>query len=197
MIKIIPAFLVILVLFLIGCSERYPEYQEKVTLATGGYGYEVGDIVIIDTQKTPEVGDIVQYDWALNKSNCFGMGPALYLAKIIGLPGGEVIFSRCDFKINGYIGTSPCGEGISPNTKMVIWGSDTYEDVAGRQLIVPSNEYLADKWVGQECTGEVDETGSSKVYNRFTVKNEAIKGVILIKLGHDKEFEESQKNIVY
>jgi hypothetical protein len=55
---------------------------------------------------------------------------------------------------------------------------------------------LADKWVGQECSG-TDKNGSSIPYNRFTIKSEAITGVILEKIGHDQEFEDAQKNIVY
>jgi hypothetical protein len=78
-----------------------------------------------------------------------------------------------------------------------MWGTSRYEDAANMELTVPGNEYLADNWVGLECTGEIDETGSSKSYNRFTVKKEAIIGVILEKLGHDKEFEERQKGVVY
>ena len=36
---------------------------KQITLITGGYGYEVGDIVLVDTQQEPRLGDIVQYDW--------------------------------------------------------------------------------------------------------------------------------------
>jgi hypothetical protein len=36
--------------------------QQKATLSVSGYGYESGDIVLIDTQKEPDEGDIVQFD---------------------------------------------------------------------------------------------------------------------------------------
>jgi hypothetical protein len=39
--------------------------------------------------------------------------------------------------------------------------------------------------------------GSSKFYNRFTIKREAIKGVITQKTGHDQAFEDRQKGAVY
>ncbi len=171
--------------------------QTKVTLITGGYGYEVGDIVLLDTRKEPEPGDIVQYDWRLNKSNCMGMGPSSYLAKIIGLPGDKVSFNVSSFSANGYTGSFPYGPGIWPRTKPTMWGTIKYADAANMELIVPDGEYLADRWIGLECTGELDETGSSKTYNRFTIKQQAITGVILKKLGHDQAFEERQKTIIY
>ncbi|MFC1909801.1 hypothetical protein ACFLXC_00710 [Chloroflexota bacterium] len=169
----------------------------KITLITGGYGYEVGEIVNIDTQLEPALGDIVQYDWKLNKSDCMGMGPSRALAKVIGKPGDKVSFELHSFSANGYTGSFPYGPDISPRTKPVMWGTVKYEDTADMELIVPDSEYLADSWVGLECTGEMESEHSSKTYNRFTVKREAIIGVIIEKLGHDKEFEERQKKIVY
>lgn len=171
--------------------------QTKVTLITGGYGYEIGDIVLIDIKKEPALGDVVQYDWGLNKSNCFAFGPSLYLAKIIGLPGDKVSFKVNSFSANGYAGSFPYGTGIWPRTKPTMWGTMIYADAADMELTVPDGEYLADKWIGQECTGELDETGTSKSYNRFTIKQPAITGVILKKLGHDRAFEEEVKGRVY
>ncbi len=84
-----------------------------------------------------------------------------------------------------------------PQTKQLMWATEKLDNVAGMKLRVPEGEFLADKWIGLECTGESDSSGSSKTYNRFTVKQEAISGVILEKLGHDKEFEERQKGVVY
>ena len=77
-----------------------------------------------------------------------------------------------------------------------MWGSTKYADVANMKLIVPDGEYLADKWIGQECSG-TGQNGSSILYNRFTIKKEAITGVILEKIGHDQDFEDAQKNIIY
>ncbi|MDO8715833.1 MAG: hypothetical protein Q7J73_03375 [Dehalococcoidales bacterium] len=171
--------------------------QTKVTLITGGYGYEIGDIVLLDTKKEPEPGDIVQYDWGLNKSNCMGMGPSASLAKIIGLPGDKVSFNVSSFSANGYTGFFPYGPGISPRTKPTMWGTIPYADATNMELVVPDGEYLADRWIGLECTGEMDETHSSKTYNRFTIKQQAIEGVILKKLGHDQAFQDEQKKIIY
>jgi hypothetical protein len=55
---------------------------------------------------------------------------------------------------------------------------------------------IADKWVGEECSG-TDKNGSSIHCNRFTIKTEAIIGIILEKIGHDHEFEVTPKTIVY
>jgi hypothetical protein len=169
------AVLVIATLMFEGCSLN-PQHK-VITLISGGYGYEVGDIVLIATQTEPELGDIVQYDWELNKSSCMAFGPSVYLAKIIGRPGNKVSFNV---------------------PRRTIWGTTRYDAAANMELKVPENEYLADKMVGYECPpGEYDEHGSSISYQRFTIKREAIKGVILKKVGHDKEFEEQQKNRVY
>jgi len=162
---------------------------KQITLITGGYGYEVGDIVLVDTQQEPKIGDIVQYDWRLNNSDCMAMGPGFYLTKVTGIPGDAVKFEAGSYFANGFTGSLPAG-------KPTMWGSTKYADVTNMKLIVSEGEYMADKWVGQECSG-TDKNGSSIPYNRFTIKSEAITGVILEKIGHDQEFEDAQKNIVY
>jgi len=162
---------------------------KQITLITGGYGYEVGDIVLVDTRQEPKLGDIVQYDWRLNKSDCTAMGPGFYLAKVVGKPGDKVKFEIGSFFANGFTGSLPAN-------KPTMWGSTKYEDVTNMILIVPDGEYLVDKCIGQECSG-TDENGSSILYNRYTVKSEAIIGVILEKIGHDQEFEDTQKSIIY
>lgn len=162
---------------------------KQITLVTGGYGYEVGDIVLVDTQQEPKLGDIVQYDWRLNNSDCMAMGPRFYLAKVFGKPGDAVSFEIDSFYANGFTASLP-------STKPTMWGSTKYADVANMKLIVPDGEYLADKWIGQECSG-TGQNGSSILYNRFTIKKEAITGVILEKIGHDQDFEDAQKNIIY
>ena len=166
-----------------------PGQYKQITLITGGYGYEVGDIVLVDRLQEPKLGDIVQYDWRLNNSDCMAMGPGLYLTKVIGIPGDKVKFEAGSYFANGFTGSLPADIPT-------MWGSIKYADVTNMPLIVPDGEYLADKWVGQECSG-TDKNGSSTPYNRFTIKSEAITGVILEKIGHDQEFEDAQKNIVY
>jgi len=192
------AVLVIVTLMFVGCSQYEHEepigyYQQKVPLKVCGYGYEIGDVVLVDTEKVLEVGDIVLYDAKINKCDCMAFGPGVYLAKIIGLPGDKVNFSEYSYEANGYTVTFE-REYESLN---VMWGNDTYENVSNMQLTVPNSEYLADEFIGYECPpGEYDEYGSI-AYNRFTIKREAIKGVVLRKVGHDKEFEEYWKNVVY
>jgi hypothetical protein len=162
---------------------------KQITLITGGYGYEVGDIVLVDTRQEPKLGDIVQYDWTLNNSACMAMGPGLYLAKVIGMPGDPVKFEAGSYYAAGVTVSLPA-------SKPTMWGSTGYADVTNMKLIVPEGEYLADKCVGRECAG-TDINGSSIPYNRFTVKSAAITGVVLEKIGHDQEFEDAQKNIIY
>lgn len=190
--------LVVLSFCLQSCAALPPvaTQSNKITLITGGYGYEVGDIVRIDTQKQPSLGDIVQYNWFLNKNNCGAMGPSLYLAKIIGLPGDTVSFQQWSYEANGYEVTLERYYEANdrtyqhwPQTVQVIWASEKLDNVAGMNLKVPTGEYLADKWIGYACV-----PGG---YNLFTVKREAITGVLIEKIGHDKEFEEEQKRTVY
>jgi hypothetical protein len=179
--------------YAVGCGLNFyastPGQYKQITLITGGYGYEVGDIVLVDTRQEPKIGDIVQYDWRLNRSDCMAMGPGFYLAKVVGKPGDSVKFGIDSFFANGFTCSLPAG-------KPTMWGSTKYADVTDMKLVVPQGEYLADKWVGQECSG-IDENGSNTPYNRITVKSEAIIGVILEKIGHDQEFEDAQENIVY
>jgi signal peptidase I len=89
---------------LAGCSQ-YP----LVPLEVSSYGYEMGDIVLTDTKKTPEIGDLVLYDTNVKRSHCMAFGPGVYLAKVIGLPGDNVRFSQCSYEANGCIGSFECG----------------------------------------------------------------------------------------
>ena len=185
--------LAILGLMLAGCCQ-YP----LVPLEVSSYGYEMGDIVLIDTKRTPEIGDLVLYDANVNRSHCMAFGPGVYIAKVIGRPGDNVSFSQCSYEANGCIGSFECGPDIWPRTKPTMWGTGRYEDIANMELTVPEGEYLADKWVGLECPpGEYDEHGSAITYNRFTIKREAIQGIILKKIWHSKVLEEDYKSRVY
>jgi hypothetical protein len=74
-----------------------------ITLYAGGYGYEIGDIVLVDKQKEPNVGDMILYDIHLNKSDCGVMGSGIYLAKIIGLSEDKVNFSIIQGAILGIV----------------------------------------------------------------------------------------------
>lgn len=188
--------LAILALMLVGCS-RYP----IVPLDVSGYGLEPGDIVLINTEKAPKIGDVVLYDAEVNGSNCMAFGPGVYLAKVIGLAGDKVSFSEYSYEVNGQIYASEDRYEIDHElhrkpvkTEGVMWGTDRYKNMANTVLSVPEGEYLADKWVGLECPmGERSEYGGS----RFTIKREAIKGIILNKVWHSKRLEQYYKSIVY
>jgi hypothetical protein len=176
-------------------SEISPQKTEimSITLIIGGYGYAVGDIVLIDKNKEPIIGDVVLYDCHKNKSYCMAFGPGVDLARIIGLSGDIVSFQQ-----STYISNSISGNFSRP--QRTLWGADKFDvaDMLDRQLKVPENELLVDRWIGQECRpGDVDEHGSSIAYSRYTLKREAITGVLIKKTGHDKEFEEQQKKVVY
>lgn len=165
---------------------------EKITLAVSGYGYEVGDIVEIDPVKIPQVGDIVFYNARLNRSFCFAFGSGSYLAKITGVPGDKVKFSQSLFSVN---------EKDFPiknnDSRPFIFGNKKYENIPPDELEIVPGELMADKWIGNECPGEIDETGSSIGYSRFTIEVSAVTGVILKKVGHDSEFASEVKNTVY
>jgi len=70
-----------------GGTPDWPSVQPdgSLVLVSGGYGYELADVVLVDAQRTPEPGDIVQYDDRLNDSDCYSFGPGQYLAKVIAL----------------------------------------------------------------------------------------------------------------
>jgi hypothetical protein len=175
---------------------------QKVTLITGGFGYTVGDIVLIDTAKEPAPGDVVQYNSRVNKSDMWAFGPVVNLAKIIGLPGDAVSFKQWSYEVNGLageiVGSPSSGVHIS-GTPRTLWGNqeiNNISDYSGRELKVPENEYLADKLIGQEGRG-TDEHGSGIPYIRYTINREALIGVVIEKIGHDQEFEDQQKRVVY
>lgn len=128
------------------------ENQQMATLSVDGYGYESGDIVLIDTQKEPNVGDIVQFDRRLNNSDCTVWGSRIDIAKIIGLPRELASFKQYSYEINGYsVNWTSQGQ--------IMWGNKPLDNAAGLTSTVPDNELLVDKCVGLECQG-VNENGS-------------------------------------
>jgi hypothetical protein len=146
-----------------------------VTLYAGGYGYEIGDIVLVDKRKEPNLGDVILYDRHLNKSDQGIMGPGIPLAKIVGLSGDKVNFNQQSYEANGFIIKRT-------DLRRIMWGTEPYDDLFVMNLIVPDCEYLADHWVGSEWQG-TNEFGSV-FYHRYTVKQEAILGVVIEKTGH-------------
>ena len=179
-----------------GGTPDWPSVQPdgSLVLVSGGYGYELADVVLVDAQRTPEPGDIVQYDDRLNDSDCYSFGPGQYLAKVIALPGESVAFQECSFSAGGFTGTMDCGLELWPRTQGVYWGAEWLEDIAGGTLLVPEGELLADRWIGQECR---QFGAGSRVGSRFTIKSDAVIGVVLKKLGHDDRMQEYLESIVY
>ena len=152
----------------------------QATLFVTDYGYKYGDIVQLDTKTQPKLGDIVLYSWTLNKSNFMAFGPEYQLIKIVGLPGDSVTFKDYSYSANTFnIGLR---DDVS-YTLNVMWGKTVYADVSGLTLKVPDGEYLGDKWVGQEGKQGGFGKSASVSYNRFTVKKEAVSGVVVKKVG--------------
>jgi len=171
---------------------------QRIALEIGGHDYTIGDIVLLDTEKEIEPGDVVLYSYSKEGSLYGRFGPDQCLARIIGLPGDRVNFGDCSYESNGYQVSLDCSPGKWPRTKPTIWGNTPYEDAANMELIVPEGEYLADAWVGWGTVpGEKDETGSSVHHNRFTVKGAGMLGVVVEKVRHDSELEEKFKSRVY
>jgi hypothetical protein len=153
--------------------------RSKALLYVDGYGYEYGDIVLLDTVSSPKTGDIVLYNANLNKSNSYTFGPNFLLVKVIALQGESVVFEKWTYGANGYEVT--LREHEWPQTMNVLWGAALYDNVNGLTLPVPADEYLADKWIGREGYQRGTDLFPA---NRFTVKREAICGVVLKKDGH-------------
>jgi len=179
-----------------GDVPEWPAVQTDGTLVlvSEGYGYELADVVLMDTGRSPQPGDIVQYDDRLNATDCRAFGPGQYLARVAGLPGATVAFEQCAFVAGCFIGAIECGPDVAPRTQGVYWGEEWHDDIDGMSLVVPAGEYLANRWVGQECrqVGAELRTGS-----RFTIRSEAIIGVVVKKVGHDDRMQQYLEGIRY
>jgi predicted small secreted protein len=159
-----------------------PRSDGTLVLIAGGCGYEPGDIVSTKEDGTPLPGDVVQYSDRQNGSDGSSFGPGRYLARVVAMPGEEVVFHDCEVTANGFVAVYECSD-----LRGVSWGKEHYEDVAGRSLLIPDVEFLADRMVGQDWDR----------YNRLTVRQDAVIAVIVEKIGHDKRAEEYLKRIVY
>lgn len=167
--------------------------QNKLTLQISGYGFVAGDIVQIKTGE-PTLGDIVVYDPFKNNSMCLGMGSNMALGKIIGLPQETFSFQNANLKIRSE--TIKLDKDYSGQE--AVFGNQKYNNLNGKNITLENSEFLIDKWAGYECfAGELDKSGSSISYNRFTVNQDAILGIIVKKISHDKKAEDESKNIVY
>jgi hypothetical protein len=157
--------------------------KAEVLLLTRGYGYEYGDIVLLDITTTPKIGDVILYDCVVNKSDFGSFGPRYRLVRVIALPDDEVIFKLLSYEANGY--EVILQKHDTTSTRNAIWGSEIYNDVTGLTLQIPEGEYLCDKWIGWESRkGNLDETDYIQ-YNRFTIMEEAISGIVIKKIGHE------------
>ncbi len=164
----------------------------RMTLGIDGYGYTVGDIVQIKKGQ-PTLGDVIVYNPFENKSMCLGMGPYMSLGKIVGVPGESVSFQNDGLKIR----TEMIKFDRNYSQQKAVFGGQKYKNLPVN-IILKNGEYLLGKWVGFECfNGELDETGSSIPYNRFTVNEESITGVIEKKIGHDNQAETEFKGRIY
>jgi hypothetical protein len=158
------------------------ENQAVIVILFDGYGYKYGDILLLDIKSSPKIGDIVMYNRDINKSSAYSYGPSLVPTEITGMPGDNVTFKEWSFLVNRmeiailfYVG---------PPTKNVLWGSTAYDNVEGLTLAVPDGEYLGDGFIGKESYKPVCTTTDYMGHNRFTVKKEAVIGIVLGKVGH-------------
>jgi len=166
--------------------------KNSLVLEVSGYGYTMGDIVQIRVTQ-PTLGNIVIFDPYKNKSMCLGMGPSISLGKIVGLPGDSVLLQSDGLKIR----MEMIKFDRDYSQQKAVFGGQKYKNLS-TNITLKHGEYLLDKWVGLECfSGELDETGSSIPYNRFTVNEEAISGVVEKRIGHDNQAEKEFKNRIY
>lgn len=167
--------------------------SNRLTLEVDGYGFTVGDIVQTKTER-PAIGDVIVYDRDKNKSMCMVFGPSMSLGKILGVPGETFSFQNGNLKIRAEI----VEFDRDYSQRKAVFRGQKYENLVGKNITLQTGEYLIDRRVGLECfAGELDETGSSIPYNRFTVNEEAISGVVEKKIGHDIQAEKEFKSIIY
>ena len=166
--------------------------QNELILEVEGYGYANGDIIEIKTG-SPTVGDVIMYESYKNRNMCLSIGSGVALGRILGVPGETFSFQNGNLQIR----TEIVKFDRDYSQQRAIFGGQKYENLVARNIILTNGEYLIDKWVGLECVaGEIGGTVSS-VYNRFTVNEEAIIGIIVEKIGHDQQVEEKFWHTVY
>ncbi len=165
----------------------------NVTLDMEGYGYRIGDVVSVDQGARPQIGDVVYYESTKNEDYCTSFGPGYRLAKIAGKAGDSVVYTAQSYEIDG----QTYDLGKTRISGKLMWGDMKYDTYPLTVLKVPSSEYMADSWLGFECPGDVDSNGNSVMYNRYTVKNEAIIGVVLARVAHDDVAEKEILQRVY
>lgn len=147
---------------------------DTVTLDIGGYGYAIGDIISVDKNAEPKIGDIVYYDSGKNNDSCTSFGPGGRLAKITGRAGDIVLFTQQSFEINN----ETYDLGRTRISERLMWGRVKYDKMPSGELTIPPGEYLADTWLGFECGGETDGEGNSVLYNRYTIEEDAVIGIV-------------------
>lgn len=151
-------------------------------LLLGGYGYEYGDVILLDTQTPLKPGDIILFNSAVNKSDFQAFGTKYSLVKITALPGDSVTFQKGLYTANGY--NILLRQDSNIDVVNVAWGSTIIADVSGSTLQIPENEYLGDRWIGREGSQNSSGESSSMGYNRFTIKKEAVCGIVVKKIEH-------------
>jgi hypothetical protein len=151
-------------------------------LLGAGYGYEYGDVILLDTQNPLKPGDIILFNSAVNKSDFQAFGTKYLLAKIIALPGDSVTFQKGSYTANGY--KILLRQDSNIDVVNVAWGITKIADVSGSTLQIPENEYLGDRWIGMEGGQNISGESTSMGYNRFTIKKEAVCGIVVKKIEH-------------
>jgi hypothetical protein len=154
--------------------------SNEMTIEADQYSYTRGDIVRVGGLATIQLGSIVIYDNHLNNTDARMFGPRTLLVKVIGLPGDSVVFDSSSYQANSIrIALGRQSDGFN-----VLWGGVKYATTAGLTLKVANGEYLADRWLGWEVLPEDYGKTDAPASNCFTVRSEAVLGVIVEQVGH-------------
>lgn len=167
--------------------------EHHLLLDVGGEGYGAGDIVEVSPETSElAVGDVVLFDMSKNRSGCMYMGPGEMLVRIIALPGEPFQFTAGGVQVRGT--DTPVANLRLP----LIIGQTTYATFPTDTLTVPQGEYLVNWVTGMECTGrDADGFATSPAFWRTTVRQEAIIGKVLRKVGHDDTVADEAEQRVY
>ncbi len=165
---------------------------EQAILEIDGHGFFIGDIVSFK-KELPTLGDVVLYDIFENESDCLYMGPNTSLGKIVGIPGEHVTFKDNVM----YINDRPINLSQDNSKEKAAFASGKYDGLVSETITLQPDEYLIDEKIGTQCFRDNSSQSGSIWYNRFTVVQKAVIGVIDKKIGYDDAAETELRSRVY
>lgn len=173
--------LALLVFSVAGCrkevGKEVPEVGASLTsgpvlLNVGGAGYQVGDIVRINTDvRAVTKGVVILFDWRKATAATGGFGPVHMIGDVVGLPGDTLSMSRF-LKFKGR-------DGRERNAWFATFkrrGAENYDS----EITLPSGDYLV----------ETDR-------HILIVDRSSIAAFVLERLGHDQDAEKEIKQRRY